>query len=142
MDRRLRKYMLYKAKEIDKSKSQLRSLIARRKDIIDSLGGFSMDGQPHGKGLAGKPTEQRAIRLLKIDKRIARLEEEIAVFEKFEKESTGLARQVYFETIKKDCIDLNAKADLLNISPKKLFKTRGKILKYLATELGELFEEE
>lgn len=145
MDKRIRKYILYKAKTLEERKKELRNLLERReelrKNLIDSTGA-APDGQPTGKGRVGNPTEQKALKLVEIDRRIDKLQEEIGVFTKFEANVTGRQKEIYIETIKKNCIDLTAKAQLLNMGRRQLIQGRAEILRYLAQELGEYLEKE
>lgn len=144
MDKRIRKYILYKAKTLDERKKELRRLKEKRAEMERALGSISisLDGLPKGKGKVGTPTETEALRFVELDRRIARLEEEIQVFTTFEQRVTGLQREVYIETVKKNCIDLTAKAQQIGMGRRQLIQARGKILSYIAKELGEYFDNE
>ena len=142
MDKRIRKYVLYKAKTLGERKQELKSLYAKRKEVLDSTGGMQLDGTPTGKGKVGNPTEQKAFKLIEIDRRIKKLEEEIGVFTRFEAEVTGIQKEIYIETIKKNCINLTAKAELMGMGRRQLIERRAKILRHLAQELGEYLEKE
>lgn len=146
MDKRIRKYVLYKARTLEERKREFYGLLVKRKELrknlLDSTGGTALDGQPTGKGRVGNPTEQKALKLVEIDKRIEKLQEEIRVFTNFEATVTGLQREVYIETIKKNCTNLTAKAELMGMGRRQLIERRAKILRYLATELGEYLEKE
>lgn len=144
MDKRIRKYILYKAKTLEERRKELIRLREKRAEMERTRGSISIsfDGQPKGKGKVGNPTEQEAIRFVEIDRRITKLEEEINVFAKFEKQVTGIQKEVYIETVKKNCIDLTAKAQQIGMGRRQLIQCRGKILSYLAKELGEYFENE
>lgn len=145
MDKRIRKYILYKARTLEERKRELKKLQAKRsemrEDLIDSSNA-PMDGQPTGKGKIGNPTELKALKLLEIDRRIKRLQEEIQVFNAFEKRVTGLQKDIYIETVKKDCTDLTAKAQQLCMGRRQLIEGRAKILRYLAQELGEWLKDD
>jgi hypothetical protein len=146
MDKRIRKYILYKAKTLEERKRELQHLQIKRRELrntlLDSTGGMAMDGMPHAKGKVGNPTEQKALKLVEIDRRINKLIEEIEVFDRFEKSLTDKVQiDVYRETVKKNCTDLTAKAQLLHMGRRQLIESRAKMLRYIAMELGEYFEE-
>lgn len=137
--------MLYKVRTFGERKKELQKLLATReelrKDVIEETGNVP-DGQPTGKGMTGNPTEKKALRLIEVDRRIARLEEEIRILTEFEKNLQGIQKEVYIETCKKDCINLTAKAQQIGMGRRQLIEMRGKILRYLAQQLGEYLERE
>ncbi len=150
MDKRIRKYMLYKANH--ETREQDRKALAwlkkereeMRKDLIDASPEY-MDGQPKGKGQTGDPTQRKTMRLIEIDRRIEKLERELQVFKTLENEilpRDDLKKQIYEETIKKTCTSLDAKADQIHIGRRQLINGRAKILEYIATELGEYMDME
>lgn len=145
MDKRIRKYILYKARTLEERKRELKRLQYKReemrKNLIDSSGSV-MDGQPRGKGGVGNPTETKALKLTELDRRIKKLEEEIKVFTNFESTVTGIQKDIYIETVKKECVDLTAKSQQLCMGRRQLIEGRAKILRYLAQELGEYLKDE
>lgn len=143
MDLRVRKYVLYRVQNKEKDRRYLIKLKKIRdqmkQDIIDESPDY-MDGQPRGKGKTGDVTQRKALKLIEVDRRIETLERELAAIDNVDSRIKTMgkkARDIYEETIKKDCTDLTAKAQLIEIGRTRLIQGRAKILEMFATELGE-----
>ena len=146
MDKRIRKFIMYKAQSQEQRRKELEWLKAKREemrqDLIDSSPEY-MDGQPRGKGGTGDPTQRKALKLIDIDKRVKTLEEELQVFKDYENEilpQDVLQKQIYEETVKKECLNLDAKAQQIHIGRRQLINGRARILRYFATKLGEYID--
>ena len=141
MDRPLRKYILYKSRNVKEMEKELRTLTEKKKDIIDSSP-LPPDGMPHGKGMTSNPVESKVIRLEKINERIQRLQKEIEAIRGTRDLLDPFMQAIYDEAIIKYCRDMRAKADLMNMDYDRLRKDRGKILTLIAKRLGEIFEDD
>jgi hypothetical protein len=146
MDIELRKYIQYKIRNQNKRKLELLNLKAEREkerqDILETISTPNMDGMPHAKGSVGDPTQSRAIKLEEIDRRIEKLEKEIADFENIEKKIHLMGRipeDVYKQTIVKN---MNAEYVAMqnDISRRSLFNVKSALLKFIARELGEYLD--
>ena len=152
MDLRVRKYVLYRVRKKENDRKYLIKLKQYRdqmkQDIIDESPDY-MDGQPRGKGKTGDVTQRKALRLVDVDRRIERIEKELAAIQNVEDKinnmwsydrkgkRVNLALDMYNETIKKECTDLTAKAQLMNIGRRQLIQGRARLLEMFAVELGE-----
>jgi len=146
MDRRLRKYVLYRVQSREKSRKELDRLESIRKemrgDVIDESSSV-MDGQPRGKGGTSDVTQRKAFRLIEIDRRIDKLKMELSAIKNVEDKiylMGGKAKTIYIETIKKECTDLTAKAQIIGMGRAQLIRGRAKILQLFAKEMGEYID--
>lgn len=143
MDKRIRKYVLYKVQRREKSRRELENLTSLRnklrQEIIDESPSVP-DGQPRGKGGTSDVTQRKALKLIELDRRIDKLGHELSVIKSVEEriyQMGHVTKEIYNETIKKECADLTAKAQLIGIGRTRLIQGRAKILELFATELGE-----
>jgi len=146
MDLRIRKYILYKVQNKDKNTSYLEKLKRLRNkmraEIIDESPEY-MDGQPKGKGQTGDVTQRKALKLIEVDRRIDHLEKELEAIKSVEKriDTMGkVVKDIYNETIKKECTDLTAKAQLIPMGRRQLIQGRAKLLEMFAAEMGEYID--
>lgn len=143
MDLHIRKYVLFKAHKLEEQRKELFWLNAKREELRQNVidaSAFSMDGQPHGKGGTTDVTSNKAMKLLEIDRRIKSIKNDLSAFESVEKRLKGHLKQIYDETIVKECTDLDAKAMICNCGRAQLIRRRGKILTMIAKELGEYID--
>lgn len=140
MDRPIRKFILWKCRNIDLMRQNLARLRLRREEIIDESSS-AMDGQPKAKYSFGDMVGNKVLRREQVDFAIKKIEYEIQTILEFQKSLEGYERQVYDETIAKDS-NIMAKADLLCINEKTLRQDRGKLLRQIADRLGEYIDEE
>lgn len=133
MDRYIRKYILGEARHIPQLKKQLMKLKERRQMIFDSSPP-PPDGMPHGQGMSGDPTANKALRLEKIDARINHIERELKVFQEFEDSLDGVYKDIYKNTILKER-NLEYNAMLSNYSLRNQGYIRAKMLDNIAERL-------
>lgn len=139
MDKPIRKYVLYKARNLREMKKELKRLKEVRQDIIDSSP-LPPDGQPKGKGGTSNPVESKVLRLEKLNFRCDKLAREIEAIEGTRDLLDKYQQEIFDETVIKFC-DLTAKSDLLQIPIKRLHQERGKIVRLMAERLGEYIED-
>lgn len=121
-------------------RENLEKMRQRREEIIDESSGV-MDGQPRAKYKVTDMVTNKVIRREQLDFTIKKMEYEINTIQEFQKSLTGYERDVYNETIAKQS-NLLAKADLMGIGKTKLCEDRGKLLRQVATRLGEFIEDD
>lgn len=141
MDRPIRSYILYRARHLRQMEREIRTLEERKRDIIDSSP-TPPDGIPRGQGAVSNPTESKAIRLEKINARIEKLRKDIVAIRSIRDTLDNLDKVIYDETIIKPCDSMQIKSQLLKISYDTMRLQRGKILKQIAKNMGEYYEDE
>lgn len=135
MDKPIRKFVLWKCRNLDLMRENLQRMRERKEEIIDESSTVS-DGQPRAKYTTTDMVSAKVLRRENIDFSIKKIEYEIRTIESFSKALTGYEKRVYDETIAR-ATNLNAKADLMGINRKKLIADRGLMLRQIATALGE-----
>ena len=96
-----------------------------------------------GRGGFSSPTESKVLKLEKIDKRIATLDKELKDFQNVEEKiylMGRIPRTIYKELILKEA-NHELIAMQLGISERQLYYAKGGLYKFIATELGEYFDE-
>lgn len=139
MDRPIRKFVLWKCRNIPALQERLELLKKRRDEIIDESSAV-MDGQPKAKYTFGDNVANKVIRREQLDFSIKKLEYEIKIITEFRKSLTGYEKEIYEETIAKTS-NIVAKADLMGIGKNKLVDDRATLLRQVATLIGEYIDE-
>lgn len=139
MDRPVRKFVLWKCRNVPKLEERLALMKERMQEIIDE-GSSVMDGQPKAKYTFGDAVTNKVMRREQLDFSIKKLEYEIKTIKEFRASLLGYEKDVYEETIAK-ASDLTAKADLLFVGKNKLVEDRGKLLRQVASLIGEYIDE-
>lgn len=140
MDLPIRKFVLWKCRNLDVMRDNLEKLIERKQEILDESGG-THDGLPRAKYRVSDMVSDKAIRREQLDFAIKKVEYEIKTITEFQKSLTGYERELYDETIAKHC-NIIAKADLMQKSKNKVVDDRNKLLRQVATRLGEFVDRE
>lgn len=145
MDVRIRKYIQYKIRTLNERRKELLELNRKyeelRRQVIDESPAC-MDGQPRGKGGTSNPTENKVIKLEKIDKRKAVLEDEIKKFAEIEEKIKLMGREPYLIYKHTIADELNPEYVSMEVGMCRtsLFMAKGKIMEFIATELGEYID--
>lgn len=146
MDARISKYIQYRLRTLNERQKELQRLLAKREElrnnVIDASPDY-MDGQPRGKGTTSSPTERKVIQLERLDKRIEKLEKELAEFKAIEQKiylMGRIPRIIYERTIKGETLNDLVAAEL-GITDRALYIAKAKITSYIAKELGEYIDE-
>lgn len=140
MDKPIRKFILWKCRNLNSMRDRLEVLKERKQEIIDESSG-GIDGQPKAKYSFGNVVESKVLKLEDIDYSIQKIEHELKTITEFQKSLTGYERQVYDETIAKES-NIEAKADFLHVCRKVLIKDRGRLLRQVASRLGEYIDKD
>lgn len=135
MDKAVKKLVLWKCRNIDKLYENLQRMKERKEEIIDESSSVP-DGQPKAKYNVSDMVSNKVLRREQIDFSIKKLEYEIHTIIEFKNSLKGYEREIYDSVIER-ATNINAKADLLGYDRKKILKDKSKLLRQLATELGE-----
>lgn len=142
MDQRIKKYIQYKARTLEDRKKELARLKTEREtlrqDIIDESPG-GMDGMPRGKGKTSSPVESKVLRLEKVDRRIEVLDKELKKYIEVENKIRLMGREAYTIYSRTIASDMNPEFVALELGMCRatLFNVKGKLMEYIAEELGE-----
>jgi hypothetical protein len=139
LDKPIRKFVLWKCKNLKLLEKKLELLRQRKQEIIDESSS-GLDGQPKAKYKFGDVVGDKVLRMEQVDYAIAKIEYELKTIREFQNSLVGYEREVYDETIAKDSI-CKVKADFLHVDEKKLRTDRGKLLRQVAERLGEYIDE-
>lgn len=139
MDRPVRKFVLWKCRNVPMLEKRLEQLKKRREEIIDESSAV-MDGQPRAKYGFGDSVANKVIRLEQLDFSIKKLEYEIKIITGFRNSLSGYDKEVYEETIVKTS-NIVAKAQLMGVGKNKLVDDRAILLRQVATLIGEYIDE-
>lgn len=136
MDRPVRTFVLWKCRNLNLLRKNLQQMEERRQEILDESSSGVADGVPKAKYNVSDMVTNKAIRREQIEFAMKKIEYEIKTILEFQQSLSGYEREIYDETIAKHG-DLIAKADLMCIGKNKLWEDRSKLLRQLATRLGE-----
>ena len=140
MDRPVRKFVLWKCKNLDLLRKNLERMKERRDEIIEE-GSSVLDGQPKAKYSFSSVVVNKVMRREQLEFSIRKIEYEINTILEFQQSLSGYEREVFDETIAKESC-LSAKADLLGVGLNKLVEDRAKLLRQVATRIGEYIDDE
>lgn len=139
MDRPVRKFVLWKCRNIPKLQERLDNYRRMRDDIIDESSS-GIDGQPKAKYTFNDAVSNKVVRRENLDFSIKKLEYEINTIENFYASLRGYEKEVYDETILKES-NITAKADFFGIGKNKLVEDRAQLLRQVAYLIGEYIDE-
>ena len=136
MDKPIRKFVLWKCRNIKKMQENLVRMQERMQEIIDEGAASVADGVPKSKYNVMDIVTNKVIRREQVEFSMKKIQYEIQTLQEFQKSLSGYEKEVYEETIAKQG-DIIAKADFLGVSKNKLCEDRSKLIRQLATRLGE-----